>query len=214
MNGARRIAPEGQPMRLSVRLMLAFGVTATFGCGLVEPANNCGDKVHEIIWVASGTNVGVLEQNADPVTTVIRSSLMPSSLNGTVREFVVLKHIQGVCTDEHAQAEFFAGAESTGAVELTVTARVDWGILYGAEFPLQRRSVPGPDGGAVDGWTADPMDIGLKQVHGDGPADYWIEFRVSFTSLGNEDRDRRWLENSFEFFARFRTDYYLHDPDS
>ncbi len=130
---------------------------------------------------------------------------MVTELEGNTRRFTVQSTFRNVCTHEHAKAQFTASARINNQLPLTVKARADWGLLFGTEIPLELRTST-----SSWFWVSQEIDIGLEQVYEDGPGLYFVTFEVSFLTLGDEQRDRDWLADSFQFYARLETTYFEH----
>lgn len=194
-------------LRLPAYLGLVLCLALTSCDALLEDTDaRCGPKEEIKIEVITKHNDPGHNRNVD--TIYLRADQMPTRLEGTMRRFTVQSEILGVCTHEHATVTFLASSKATSQLPLDVTARADWGLLYGTEIPLERRttqfSVPWWF------WESREVEIGLKQVYGDGPGLYVLRFDVTFPTLGSELRDKQWLEDAFGYSSVLTTTYFRH----
>lgn len=194
--------PSGTCVLGCLCLLLTLG-----SCDIFLEDSKCGTHFTRTIEVVTKHNDPGIDRKTD--RTYIRADRLTTRLEGNTRRFFYQTEVTGACTHEHAKATFTASMKVSSQLEVDVTARADWGLLYGSEMPLtQRTSELG--GAPWRFWESSEMDIGLKQVYGDGPGLYVVRFDITFPTLGDEDRDKQWLEDSFHYSSILETNYYAH----
>lgn len=189
-------------------LLLIISITIT-SCGdVIELLSSCGHKDSKILEIHTKHN-----GPGDKVDrNYLRADQMQSRLDGNVRVFFVDVDVTGACTHEHAKVNVHSSAKFSSGVEPAMKARADWGLLFGSEIPVERKiSQFGKSPWAF--WRSSDYDIGLKQVYGDGPGLFNVRMEFSFLSVGDLERDKQWLEDSFGFSAVITATYHHHKDE-